>query len=698
MFRKNLLFIFILLLFIFFQFIPLKAKGEQIRIFADTLEFDLKSEHLQGKGNIKVYYGQIFFQADEFHFAVPQKSLRAGGDVFLSDGNQYEIKSDSLHFNTESKLWSIENGQFFILPSYHFFCEKAEQLSENKFFISKACYSACELEEPDWKICSSGGTVQLGQSIKLRNVSFKVKNKPIFLFPYFSFPINQDRAAGFLIPDFGHSDNYGTFIENYFYWPIRSWIDLGFPVDFYEKRGSGGGLELRYALSKKDSGNLRIYGIYDKEERKKRGDISLQLQQNVPSNIRAVVDSVLVSDDGYNRDFHQQLFKRYSNFFESKAFVEKFSDNWSIRLLTEHIETISQKKNPRFFKAPQIDFYSRINPWLKLPVFFQLHSSWVSFQTEDTTNPKLNSTVDQGALSFLQTEERTKQTGQRITLCPTVYYNYTNRFFTVTPSFSYMGFYYSLENDTDNSMRENKYSGEIDFTGPKFQKFFPSIHHLWYPQISYLYETLDGDDTIEVGLDSFDQLSEDRKIAFSLVNHLWSRQDSFIDEADLHLRQMYYFQKNISGEEEENNLGFENFQIEANTLFRKGTKGTLLLTYDTNEGEIKEADIGYTGVTSARYYWNIGWRYSRVYSLEDNQIGYEDINTLKGNLQIPFLSNWVGEIKVNYDFKNEFVIENQYILTYKGSCWSTQMSYIDNLDEQRWGVRINLDTLGGFGL
>ena len=57
--------VFFLIGFIFFALFPGVVKAKQIKIFADTLEFDLNSESLQGKGRIKVQYGQTFFQADE---------------------------------------------------------------------------------------------------------------------------------------------------------------------------------------------------------------------------------------------------------------------------------------------------------------------------------------------------------------------------------------------------------------------------------------------------------------------------------------------------------------------------------------------------------------------------------------------------------------------------------------------------------
>ena len=143
------------------------------------------------------------------------------------------------------------------------------------------------------------GIAKLEGSAKLKNILFRIKNKPVFYFPYLRFPINQERAPGFLTPDFGRSSVLGIFLENTFYWPIHEWSDLTFPIDYYEKKGIGAGVEYRYALTNQDVGRLRAYGLKDSHQKKSRGDFSLQLQQNLPLKTRGIAEVSVVSDNEY---------------------------------------------------------------------------------------------------------------------------------------------------------------------------------------------------------------------------------------------------------------------------------------------------------------------------------------------------------------------------------------------------------------
>ena len=241
---------------------------EKIYIYADRIEFYPKGDQIQAKGNIHVHYQNTYFTSDEIDFLVDENSLWASGNIHLSADNLYKIQGDILQFNTQSHLWNIENTQVFLAPSYYFTAANAKQKSKKEIVISHVFYTACDPIDPPWELSCSRGTIDLDGSAELKNILFRIKNKPVFFFPYIRFPIMQESAPGFLTPDFGRSSVLGIFLENSFYWPIREWSDLTFPVDYYEKKGSGAGVEYRYALTNQDFGHLRVYGLKDRHQKK----------------------------------------------------------------------------------------------------------------------------------------------------------------------------------------------------------------------------------------------------------------------------------------------------------------------------------------------------------------------------------------------------------------------------------------------
>ena len=692
---KYLAFILILIFYLLsfsFPSLALEIPGKgKILIFADRIEFDQKSEWIQGEGNIHVHYENTHFTSDEIDFLIPKKILWALGNIHLSADNHYKIQGDILQFNIRSHLWNIQNTQVFFAPSYYFTAEQAEQISPKKIIISHASYTACDPLDPAWKISCSQGAIDLDGSARLKNIALRLKNKPIFFFPYLSFPINQERAPGFLTPDFGRSSALGVFLENTLYWPIHEWTDLTFPIDYYEKKGIGAGFEYRYALTNQDFGCLRAYGLNDRQQKKGRGDFSLQCQQTFPVKTRGIADITVLSDNDYYQDFQQEISKRYSNFLESRAFLEKITDPWNGRILTHYVKPLKDDHPIRYLKAPEIKFYTRLRSYCHLPIFFQWDSSWTQFQ-----------------IKFNDPNHEDLKT-QRIDLFPQLFYSLPGRVFTLTSSLSHRRTYYRHQEPKQTIIR-NLYGGSMDLTGPKFYHIFSNRwKHIWYPQVSLIYKTLDQkektngiDSGIDPGIDSLDRLRQGRNLHFSLINRLWEKgpeRKSIQGREWLNLiiRQKYSFRKDNYSCQEIQTPGFTDFEIEASSKPWKDNQYSLTYSYDTDRGRIKLTDFQCSIGSRSNVLIDLGWRYSRIYETPWMAKPDEElkINFLHTSLRAPFYDRWIGEVSLYYDLKNESAIENQYSLTYRGTCWSAQLTYVYRFNGQRWDVRINLDSLGG---
>ena len=283
-----------------------------------------------------------------------------------------------------------------------------------------------------------------------------VKDTPVFYFPYFWFPMNQDRAPGFLTPNFGRSSELGYYVQNYFYWPVRDWSDLGIPLDYYEKRGIGTGLEYRYALTGSDSGRLLAYGIYDEQADRARGDFSMQLQQSFTSYARGVADVAVLSDDDYYRDFRQDMSHRYSQFLQSRAFAETTTDPLNVRVLADSTTFLKEGPNVRYKKTPQVDFSTKLRSFGHLPIFLQWESSWADLQISDPDR------------KFLK--------AQRVDFSPRIFSSFHKEFLTLTPSLFYRKNYYYRQDyrqdEQDGTTSKDLYGAGLDLVGPKLYRNF----------------------------------------------------------------------------------------------------------------------------------------------------------------------------------------------------------------------------------
>ncbi|HJU44353.1 MAG TPA: putative LPS assembly protein LptD [Vicinamibacterales bacterium] len=277
--------------------------------------------------------GQKFF-ADRIEMNIKTGELIAKGNVVFSTPTA-RIAADNIVFNTKTKLGTFntaygiaslgERGQqnrsmFGALePDVYFYGDTIEKIGPDKYRIHKGGFTTCVQPTPRWEIVSGNATVNLDDYVILRNAVVHVKDVPVFYLPLLYYPIQEDdRATGFLLPQYGSSLAMGNSISNAFFWAINRSQDATFFHDWMFSRGHGLGTEYRYVMGPQAQGNLRYYWLDEKQAvlnngqtRHPRRSKSIQggLSQNLPFGLsaRARVDYVtdVTVRQTYSYDFFQ---------------------------------------------------------------------------------------------------------------------------------------------------------------------------------------------------------------------------------------------------------------------------------------------------------------------------------------------------------------------------------------------------------
>ena len=276
--------------------------------------------------------GQKFF-ADDLQMNIRTGELIASGNVVFSTPTA-RISSDSVVFNTKTKLGTFinasgiaslgergeENRSMFgtLEPDVYFYGSEIEKVGPDKYRITKGGFTTCVQPTPRWQIVSGRATVNLDDYVILRNAVVQVKDVPVFYLPLLYYPIQEDdRATGFLLPQYGSSLAMGSSIGNAFFWAINRSHDATFFHDWRFSRGNGLGTEYRYVLGPQAQGNLRYYWLDEKAavingtQTQPRRSKTIQggLSQNLPFGLsaRARVDYItnVTVRQTYNHDFLQ---------------------------------------------------------------------------------------------------------------------------------------------------------------------------------------------------------------------------------------------------------------------------------------------------------------------------------------------------------------------------------------------------------
>lgn len=275
--------------------------------------------------------GQKFF-ADDLQMNTRTGELIASGNVVFSTPTA-RISSDSVVFNTRTRLGTFTNAfgiaslgergeqnrsMFGALePDVYFYGSAIEKIGPDKYRISKGGFTTCVQPTPRWEIVSGSATVNLDDYVILRNAVIHVKDVPVFYLPLLYYPIQEDdRATGFLLPQYGSSLAMGSSVSNAFFWAINRSQDATFFHDWMFSRGTGLGSEYRYMLGPQAQGNVRYYWLDEKQAvingatRNPRRSKTIQgaLSQNLPFGLsaRARVDyfTNVTVQQTYNHDFN----------------------------------------------------------------------------------------------------------------------------------------------------------------------------------------------------------------------------------------------------------------------------------------------------------------------------------------------------------------------------------------------------------
>lgn len=239
---------------------------------SDTTE-RLADNHWKLTGQVEIVRDDLKLFAQSVDFFADTKQLQASGNVVFTQTNQ-RISADRLEFNLDTQTGTFYNGSGIMglgverepnvfgvqEPDVYFYGQTIEKIGPKRYRVTRGGFTTCVQPSPRWELTSGTVVLNLDEYAVLKNSLFKVKGVPVLYLPVFYYPINkEDRATGFLIPQYGVSTVRGQALSNAFFWAINRSQDATFLHDLFSRTGQGGGAEYRYVLAPGSDGNARFY-------------------------------------------------------------------------------------------------------------------------------------------------------------------------------------------------------------------------------------------------------------------------------------------------------------------------------------------------------------------------------------------------------------------------------------------------------
>ncbi len=238
---------------------PTPTGENEVAVDAESLAYDQASNTLTARGGVTLTRGDTTLTADEVVLDRTNQIAEARGHVVLSDP-ETTTQGDFAHLNLDDESGWIENADADMHPSDYFLrAGRLDKKGGPQYSVANGVFTTCQcggLETPSWSIAGRRTDITLQGKGIVRHMTFRVKDVPVFYFPYFVFPANTQRESGFLIPRIGYSNRRGFQYEQPFFWAISKSTDATIATDLESAARVGLIGEYRYMLSREARGSF----------------------------------------------------------------------------------------------------------------------------------------------------------------------------------------------------------------------------------------------------------------------------------------------------------------------------------------------------------------------------------------------------------------------------------------------------------
>jgi LPS-assembly protein len=558
----------------------------------------------------------------------------------------------------------------------------------------RATYTTCEDGSNSWRL--SGSTVTLDKNVGTgvaRDAQLRIKGVPILYTPYITFPIDDRRKTGFLIPSFGTSDNSGIEIRTPFYLNLAPNYDATITPRYLEDRGTQLITDFRY-LRPQQEGTISVEYLHnDDVTNDNRSRLTIRDEARFGRHLTTNINYDRVSDKDYLNDLGDSLSLASITHLQRSAQAQYTTRWWQLGVQLDDYQTvdrnIAQSDRP-YQRLPRSTFVLA-SPYRPLGLETQLYSEFVRFDAdEQVTADRIDLWPDISLPVRHAAFESIPRLGVRYTaykldnLAPGATENPTR----TTPFFSLDNVVY-LERDLQ--LGPAKYTQSLE----------PRLFYLWVkgqnqddiplfdssePAFSYreLFE--------ENRFNGADRMGDANQAALAVTTRLIDP-NTGVEKFNASIGQLFYFgNRNVTLDNTEP-LDDNESDIagELELALSRSWNGKADMIWNTRDSVTERANARIQYRPGFRKIANLSYRY-----IKDEQ------NQIDASILWPLTASWHVLGRFYYDLKDTQKLETLAGFEYDSCCWGVRFvtrDYIDDASQENriYLAQIVLKGLGSFG-
>ncbi len=315
---------------------PVAAEEPATAITADRLQYFAETGKYVASGSVQMKKNGTVMTCDEMTYDEKTTDVVASGNVRYYDA-EVSIQAAKAELRMDNKTGKLYDSIVFFRKDHTYLKGKEiEKRGEFEYYTPEASFTTCDAPVPAW--CFRGKEVHtvLRESFAARDVTFRIKDLPVFYAPYLKTSLEADRQTGFLLPVAGYSKTNGVELTLPFYWNIAENRDVTVVLDAFSKRGLGAGLEYRFIEPSGVQGNLWAYHIRDTELNRDFTEVKGIYEARKANDIGGYLNINYVNQQDFYQQFSLRREIRVQRFLESTGEAIKPLPDGRLYLLSQY--------------------------------------------------------------------------------------------------------------------------------------------------------------------------------------------------------------------------------------------------------------------------------------------------------------------------------------------------------------------------
>ncbi len=719
---------------------PMEAPVEGEAVIGTLHASSAESELLQNpeiarfSGNVTLRQGERRLRADRATYYREQSRADIEGDVQYREPGLL-VRGESASIDTTQNSGELRQARF-VMHGEHARGE-AKLLRRNvdrTLEFEETVYTQCEPGHDDWQLAADSMHVdrETGQGTA-HNARLEVQGIPVLYTPYLRFPVDDRRMSGLLWPTFTNSSQNGLDVTTPYYFNLAPNYDATLLPRYMNDRGTMLGGEFRYLnrwSSWVTSGAILPNDDVAQED---RWLTSLEHTGRPLDGMHTHISYTEVSDEDYLRQLGSTGLEVQRSIFlpQTGQVTYLFGDSWVLGAKAQQFRLLDRALAEPYKILPRLELNRRFSGTPFTPDY-SLTSEFTVFEHKDAA----------------------ELTGQRLYLEPQLAYPMQWAAAFVRPAVGYQAISYNLDESLtlpgDESPSVGAAMANLDagyflerdtslFGTAFLQTLEPRAFYLWVDSEDHSdLPNFDSSDLTfsfsqlfrTTRFSGHDRIADANQASLSVTSRLID-EESGVERVTASVGQISYFEDRrvtvcdapraqsqpscrtrvppAGGWEDgqpgnAQSVSTSEIAAEVQVQPARSVSFTGTTLWDTHREQVNEGGVLARWTPDAQTIVNVGYRYRReqtAFDIFGNPIS-ETIDQADFSAVLPISDRWRVFTRYQYDFTNDYSLEELTGLEYSSCCWSVRMVYQEGVDwdqgrDYGFYLQFVLRGLGGIG-